>query len=85
MAFYIHQITWTFLSIQEEIKKQYCPISTKIKRDEYLEIYDSLCIFDKDDAKITEKLNLPIFRQGNPPKKIVSKIGTVADKMKKVL
>jgi hypothetical protein len=66
-----------FLLIQEEIKKVLSDFH-KIKRDEYLEIYDSLCIFD--DA--TEKINLPIFGRKSP-EKIISKIGTVADKMKK--
>jgi hypothetical protein len=66
-----------FLLIQEEIKKVLSDFH-KIKRDEYLEIYDSLCIFD--DA--TEKINLPIFGRKSP-EKIVSKICTVADKMKK--
>jgi len=69
-----------FLSIQEEIKNILSDFK-KIKREEYLEIYDSLCIFDKDDDKITEKINLP-FLGGQSPEKIVSKICTVADKMK---
>lgn len=69
-----------FLSIHDEIKNILSDFK-KIKREEYLEIYDSLCIFDKDDDKITEKLNLPFLGEQSP-EKIVSKIGTVADKMK---